>query len=487
MELVVYLNKNKLVTYNNDFVYIELDNLDNINNMLADKHLIKKQLYTEKDYDPCDKKTIDKLNKYLNKSLTLKDFKKITIETRDINYLLANKSFLESYDKDIFINLKTNSFKIEDIETLKKFDFKKDPLISHEYNNDHYYPLKDFSDSLQMVLKIKSLAEKFDLSEIEKLMFIFDVIKDRVYIKEEGNNSRDLNKVIKDESGSIVCSGFANIFSSVANFLGIKTEKRYYRKDNENVGHVTNICYINDKTYNYRGILEFDTTWDCKHNKNDKNEDSYHFFGKSLNNSVRVKKKIDNLEVDTVLGLTSIDNVDKAYDLYNRLKVNFFAQPLLDRILTIYKYLGDSKKIEEIIKLKKLIEEKNEIKEEDIEKLVFEINNFKNQGLNGEIFLHSFLKVRRIEHYLNPKKYNYGKDTIVKIYNSKFSKSKDTKLLESILGEDYINELILKETLTDPYFKDMNLSQEDKLKLDKERLELANVISRIPNNKNSHR
>ena len=43
--------------------------------------------------------------------------------------------------------------------------------------------LKEFLDTLTYVEETKQLTEKFNLSELEKLMFIYDIIKDRVYNK----------------------------------------------------------------------------------------------------------------------------------------------------------------------------------------------------------------------------------------------------------------------------------------------------------------
>jgi len=108
-----------------------------------------------------------------------------------------------------------------------------------------------------------------------------------------------------------------------------------------------------------------------------------------------------------------------------------------------------------------------------------DVNNFKKMGLDSETFLKVFLQTRRIEHYLNPKKYNYDKETLFNVLNSKYKKSETTNLLVSIFGEEHYQNIVLKNTLNDPYFSSIDGTLKEKLELDKERLELANVITKI--------
>lgn len=494
MDLVVFFNGENKITYNNDDVVVDVKNLENIEKLLNNKALIKEQLELEKSmfsfssddmYEYLEnkmsillngtakKKLIKKLNKYLKQPLKLEDFKSLTIVTEDINDLLNNKEFIEKYDKNIFIDFGKTDFNEDMLNKLKTINFLNEPLVKHQYNNGNYYLLNEFLETLNYSIEIKKIVEKYNLSTLEKLMFIYDYLKDRVYKKDKiYENSSDLNKVIN--GSSIVCSGFVNIFSSVCNFLGIHTEKRYYYRDDED-GHVTNICYVNDEKYKKKCVLEFDVTWDSKKNKDDKNEDKYNYFGLSLNTEEKIKETAELLP-SSDYHITDFERIEKAFSLYESFPSQILGQDFLKRVLSFYKNLKDYEKIEEI---NKTIEELSNEKELNLENFMEEINNFKKYGLDSETFLKVFLQTRRIEHYLNPKKYNYDIETIFNVLNSKYKRNETTNLLISIFGEEHYKNIVLKNALNDPYFSNMDGNTKEKLKLDKERLELANVITKI--------
>ena len=102
MELIVDLENEDDVTYNNETVYINTKKLDKINELLSIKKYIKNQInFEECQIDEDDyfdtKKLIESLYKYLDNPLTLDDFKEITIKTNNIDDLFKNKSFLKNY------------------------------------------------------------------------------------------------------------------------------------------------------------------------------------------------------------------------------------------------------------------------------------------------------------------------------------------------------------------------------------------------------
>lgn len=495
MNLVAIFNEDERVVYNQDDVVIETNNLKNIERFLKDKQIIKEQLELEENMFSLDsddmfdylnnkmsillngnskKKLIKNLNKYLEQPLELNDFKSLTLIIDDIDDLIKNKEFVEKYEKNIFIDFGKTDFNENMLNKLKTLKFLKEPLVTHQYNNGNYYLLDEFLQTLDYSLEIKSFSDKYCLSTLEKIMFIYDYLKDRVYKKDKiYKNSSDLNKVIKGDS--IVCSGFVNIFSSVCNFLGIHTEKRFYYKKKD--GHVTNICYIKDDKYNFSGVLEFDVTWDSKKEQEDKNEDSYNYYGLSLDRAKKIKESLD-LIPSTDYHITDFERIEKSFDLYEDFSVPTLAVDFLKRVRTFYINL---KKYEKVKELTILIDKINneEISDLELNSYIEEIDKLKSQSLDSETFLKVFLQTRRIEHFLNPKKYNYDKDTIFKVLDSKYKKGEATKLLISIFGEDYYQEAVLERTLNNNYFSSMNGSSIDKLKLDKERLELANVITKI--------
>jgi len=494
MDLVVFFSDEDKITYNIDDVVVGVEKLNKIEELLKNKTFIKEELELEKSmfsfssddmYEYLEnkmsillngsskKKLIKKLSKYLKQPLEIKDFNSLTLVVEDINDLLDNKEFIEKYDKNISIDFGKTDFNEDILNKLKTINFLNEPLVKHQYNNGNYYLLNEFLETLNYSIEIKKLVEKYNLSTLEKLMFIYDYIKDRVY-KEDSvyENSSDLNKVIN--GSSIVCSGFVNMFSSVCNFLGIHTEKRYYYRDDED-GHVTNICYVNDEKYKKKCVLEFDVTWDSKKNKDDKNEDKYNYFGLSLNTEEKIKETAELLP-SSDYHITDFERIEKAFSLYESFPSQILGQDFLKRVSSFYKNLKDYEKIEEI---NKTIEELSNEQELNLENFMEDVNNFKKMGLDSETFLKVFLQTRRIEHYLNPKKYNYDKETLFNVLNSKYKKSETTNLLVSIFGEEHYQNIVLKNTLNDPYFSSIDGTLKEKLELDKERLELANVITKI--------
>ena len=226
---------------------------------------------------------------------------------------------------------------------------------------------------------------------------------------------------------------------------------------------------------NYKGILEFDTTWDSKSNKRKANEDSYNFFGLSLEKAKKIKEEGYNQIEDEEFYLNSVSRVKKQYKSYQLFNLSFITKSLLEQIKQVFINLKDEKKVKEIDDLINNIEDSISIKKQDIEDLMKEIKD-----LSSNIFLKVFIKTRRIEHYLNPKKYNYDKDTIFKVLSSRYSESEATRFFRLIFGNDEYNDMILKDALTDSYFEKMSyLKPGEKIALDKERIELLNVITKI--------
>lgn len=91
-------------------------------------------------------------------------------------------------------------------------------------------------------------------------MYVYDIVKYRIYNKDEDNylNNRDLDKVTS--GNTIVCSGFSNLFNAILMSLDIKAMPLISKTAN----HQRSIVYVNDSKYDIDGIYVFDPTWDCR-------------------------------------------------------------------------------------------------------------------------------------------------------------------------------------------------------------------------------
>ena len=118
-----------------------------------------------------------------------------------------------------------------------------------------------------------------DLSPLERIIYVYDIVKERVY-KEcnyDKYNARDLNLVI--QSNYIACVGYSNLFMAVLKNLGINTMPLI----SEKTKHQRSLVYINDRKYEINGAYVFDVTFDCKNDN--KYINNYNYFGFKLEES----------------------------------------------------------------------------------------------------------------------------------------------------------------------------------------------------------
>lgn len=159
------------------------------------------------------------------------------------------------------------------INAIKGNNFRPATRFMDKYNNSNKGIEKDNMLSyLEEMELIKETVSKFNLSDMEKLMFIYDIVRNKIYkevaVDENANKSRDLAYVINSEQ--VVCLGFANYFASLANLLGVYTEVRDYEDENGVLVHSTVVSYVNDAEYGIKGIFEFDPTNESRRNKNNR-------------------------------------------------------------------------------------------------------------------------------------------------------------------------------------------------------------------------
>lgn len=197
-----------------------------------------------------------------------------------LDYLKRNK---EIKDKEITLgdNICLNDTdKIKRIGELFKEYLHIQVLLE---GNSHGTNLSDSIKTINMIDSIVERVKKYNFSPIEQIMYVYDIIRSKVYNEEKEEDSytvsRDLSQVLL--GNKIVCSGYANIFDKILKKLNISTIECNLDGIGKKDGHTRNAVYIKDNKYNINGVYFFDLTWDSKKD-DDKYLLSYLYFAKTI-------------------------------------------------------------------------------------------------------------------------------------------------------------------------------------------------------------
>lgn len=182
------------------------------------------------------------------------------------------KSLISEIKNDKNLELKESVFianeinNIDDLELLKStFPDKKIVMI---YNNELAF-IDDIISSIYMINYFKSIVDD-DLSPLEKITIIYDIVKSHIYKeyeqKKHSTLSRYITKMVNNDY--IVCIGYVNIFNKVLKELGFETFvlELSEKKDNKVTYHSRSLVRINDPKYNINNYFVFDPTWDSDNN-----------------------------------------------------------------------------------------------------------------------------------------------------------------------------------------------------------------------------
>ena len=375
-------------------------------------------------------------SKYLNNEFKLfENIECIYIsgETDEIKKYITKNKELCNYNIILDNNFKLENKALEEIET--KFSSIKNMSFMID-GNTVPVSLESYKYTVSKINEIVEKIKKYNYSPLEQIMYAYDLIRNRVYKKEEENEekniSRDITNVLSGDK--IVCVGYANIFDKVLSNLGIRDMMYRLNGYNGNDGHQRNLVYVKDDKYDVNGLYYFDLTWDCKKNNQDNSFiNIYKYFAKTKNQFYNYDKEnfIDN-------------NISKSNKISNE-----FAEKFSEG--DIYKITNEQDLINSINLISKLVDNKKLInifeimgsKTIDVPKLTKKIKKYEKM-LNKEISANTFLKllcnVRKNEYYENPELYSFSKDDLtLSIRKSGFVFEADEfeKKLSKIFGVDF--------------------------------------------------
>lgn len=337
--------------------------------------------------------------------------------------------------------------------------------------------IREYKSTIDAIDDIVKTINKYNLSPLEKIMYAYDLVRDRVYTKESENESnivsRDLSSVLF--GNKIVCAGYVAIFNSVLKNLGINVmDYIIARKDNNKKGHVRSLVYVNDKKYNVNGIFLFDPTWDSKKYEGDKSYlTSYRFFCKSKDEFRYFDQEYNNVTLPNY-SKNFTPRVKKIIETDGLLNIT----PDMAKTFNDISILVDNKSLANgIIFNEKVPKELRNVfaSMTDTQELIKSLDRFQSlffgQTLNPLTLLEVLYNVRKVQYYEEPEKYPFDTESIKKAVSG--SSMIDSKLLHALFG--------LPEKLTNEEFD--NWKEENNLERNIEGIKLTRKLRTILENK----
>lgn len=475
MELVVSngVGVNSFVYYH-DGVNINVTSLCNILGVLNDDKLRADFIAGEQvmlELMPGNEEIIDSIIavRYMPKIETLGYFDGIKLELSESTDLEDLARFLKTCPYKL--KLYTNNISLEKVYKICHFECMTEPIIESSYNVNSA-SMSEMRGALEIAMSLKNTLDDKKLSPLEKIMFLYDYLKTRVYSEDDVyENSASLTKVI--DGDSIVCLGYANIFAVVANMLGIETEVKSYRNTKKkNSGHSTVISYVNDNKYNYHGVLEFDPTWDSKKNSEDNNFTlNYNWFGLSPVLAEECKKGLNLEPFDNhVHGHKLGQNFENCFISFETLGAGIINKRQISRLLEKALIEFEKAGYEPGIELVNDLLKKDDIDEDDILSLQETYMELFLTGLGYDEFLRLLYFVRRSEFVFGDDKYELDFDDVVNCARKRETRDNFMAYILFHGKNDYLNVTRLKE------FKTIPKGIKNKVSYDQKRLELVKVL-----------
>ena len=388
------------------------------------------------DFETVRKQSIKELNyliKNKDKLLNVCDFVRLNFDKLDKyeyiknNHLLDNKNIVISEDISLMDEDKLNKL-------LDKYKDIKDRIYVFLEGNLNYASLEESKKTIESIKNVASGVKALNLSPMETIMYVYDLVRNRVYTKEGKNDSKDISRDLSKAllGDKIVCLGYSNIFSAILNYLGIKCNNVRLMTNNKKSGHARNIIYVQDKKYDIDGVYYFDATWDSKKSEYDNSYlNSYKFFAKTKS----YMNKYDEFNNFYDESFTFFENLDE----------------LLDKLLNGISLVENVKYVRSINYMSRIIHNKDlidfgamardgflqiKIDEEDL----YDLYDKFNKEIPGDTMLQILNNIRKIQSVQDSKWYNYSLNDMADVYfNSdwKLRRIRAVELLyKTVFGND---------------------------------------------------
>lgn len=444
-----------------DIIKLYEDDLSFLESMLKKDNNYFKTLFDNTIYISLDGSK-EQIIKFLKNSPELKNKKIVLNGDYNLNTELSEIEYLEKIYKDydnIHVTLEGNKLPIK---------------------------LEDFKKTIIKINNITNEIKQYNFSELEQIMYAYDIARDALYIMEEKNESalesRDLTNVLLGNKR--VCEGYANIFNAILKKLNINSIV-YKAFDMKNkIGHAYNAVYIDDNKYKVQGIYFFDSTFDSRKNNTNEYLYSYRAFGLNkkiienlhgnrFNDRQTFKKYTDDAIMQSIklINNNKIEKVDKDFiDTINRISFLISGEILI----TKFRILSSTNSLPDFI-----LKEKDKISNKELIREINKIVMYMNSNINAEVLMKALYNVRKIEYYNNPEKYPFDINNLkCVVFNSRWKIMNEStlKLFRAILGEECLKNEKVKTV--DDIISDNNID------LNIERIKLTKTLRKVLENNN---
>ena len=115
--------------------------------------------------------------------------------------------------------------------------------------NVNLISFQEYKDTIKAIDNMVQEIEKYDFSPLEKIMYAYDLVRNKVYVEvdkdEDKLDSRTLSSVLLGDK--IVCVGYARVFKTLLEKLGIHSREVHLNYPDRIGGHARNEIYVKDE------------------------------------------------------------------------------------------------------------------------------------------------------------------------------------------------------------------------------------------------
>lgn len=291
-------------------------------------------------------------------------------------------------------------------EVVEAFGNKTDNIYFQISGNDKIISFKEYKNTIEVINGIVEKIERCNFSPLEKIMYVYDLVRDKVYVEASENEDKMISRNLSSAllGNKIVCVGYAVIFKTLLEKLGIDCREIGLKKPGKKTGHARNVIFVNDDKYDVHGVYYFDPTWDNKKNEFDNNFlYSYRYFAmtKSKMNDIDKGKLIENdfpyysgnmaHEFKDLADMFGIENLPDDF----RKSINQMSILTGGDILVNKKFVYD------------FIPEECRMDKSKVYAKLVELEKYFNNPISGDILLQVLMNVRKQQYYDNPQKYPF--------------------------------------------------------------------------------
>lgn len=350
------------------------------------------------------------------------------------------------------------------------FGNETDNIYFDVAGNAAFIDFEEYKQTIDIIDNMIKEVEKFNFSPLEKVMYVYDLVRNKVYLEVEENEdkliSRTLSSVLLGDK--IVCVGYAKIFKTLLEKLGIHSREVYLYCSRKVGGHARNEVYIKDEKYGVDGVYYFDPTWDSKRNINDtKYLLSYRFFGMT-------KKEMDSIDKGRI--------VDLNFPYFKDNLANEFQKIVEERGMECVplEMIKSINHMSWLIRDKSLINRLGLIAifipdlKNDINKIFKELKRlvkYFNKPLQANLLLEVLYNVRKNQYYSNPQKYTMSLNDFFKIVlNSEWTFN------DKLFNASFLSKMTINQKANIKAFQLKRYSDENDLEKNIEQVKFTKVL-----------